>query len=87
MVEHLPEWIMKRYAKLWSKFKEKEFTKEKAAKVLNRDTSLAVFLSDLRKAGWMQIKINPEDARKTIYKLKNPSKNILKLIKSMKKNS
>jgi len=26
MVKHLPEWIMKRYAKLWLKFKEKDFT-------------------------------------------------------------
>lgn len=76
---------MQRYAKLWEKFKEKEFGKEEAEKVLKGDNSLAVFLSDLRKAGWIEIKIHPEDARKTIYKLKNPSEAILELIKEMNK--
>lgn len=34
MIKHLPEWIIKRYAKLWFKFKEKEFTKEQATKII-----------------------------------------------------
>lgn len=63
MVKHLPEWIIKRYAKLWFKFKEKEFTKEQAEKTLGKDNAMAVFLSDLRKSGWMEIKMSQEDAR------------------------
>ena len=86
MTEHLPEWIMKRYSKLWFKFKDKEFTREDAEKVLKRDTSLAVFLSDLRKAGWMEMRLHPKDARKTIYKLKNPTHAIIEEIRELIKN-
>ncbi len=85
MVKHLPEWIVKRYAKLWFKFKENEFTKEQAEKTLGSDNALAVFLSDLRKSGWMEIKISQEDARKTIYKLKEPSKTFLEELKELNK--
>lgn len=85
MTKHLPEWIMKRYAKLWKKFKDKEFTKEKAQKALPKDTSLAVLLSELRKAGWLGMKMSPKDARKTIYKLKNPQEAILEEINELSK--
>ncbi len=85
MTKHLPEWIMKRYAKLWNKFKEKDFTKEEAVKVLPKDTSLAVLLSELRKSGWLEMKMHPEDARKTIYKLKNPKDAIIEEINEMVK--
>ena len=85
MIKHLPEWIMKRYAKLWSKFKEKEFTKEQAMKVLPKDSSVAVLLSELRKAGWMEIKMSQEDARKTVYKLKDPTKTFMQNLKEMAK--
>lgn len=85
MIKHLPEWIMKRYAKLWKKFKNKEFTKEQAMKVLPKDSSIAVLLSELRKAGWMEIKMSQEDARKTIYQLKEPAKTFLQNLKEMAK--
>jgi DNA-binding MarR family transcriptional regulator len=83
MVQHLPEWIMRRYSKLWSKFKEKEFTKDQAKKILPKDTSLAVLLSELRKSGWLEMKMSKEDARKTIYKLKSPEKAINEEIKEL----
>jgi len=85
MIKHLPEWIMKRYAKLWTRFKEKEFTKEQAEKVIPKDTAMAVFLSELRKAGWLEMKMSGEDARKTIYKLKDPTKAILEEIETLSK--
>lgn len=85
MIKHLPEWIMKRYAKLWSKFKNREFTKEQAMKVLPKDSSIAVLLSELRKAGWMEMKMSQEDARKTIYQLKDPTKTFLQNLKEMSK--
>jgi len=85
MTQHLPEWIMQRYAKLWSKFKDKEFTREQAEKVLSKDNAVAVFLSDLRKAGWVEIKMDEKDLRKSIYKLKNPEKAILEEIKELNK--
>jgi len=85
MIKHLPEWIMKRYAKLWFKFKEKEFTKEQAEKIIGIDKAIAVFLSYLRKAGWMEMKMSQEDARKTIYQLKDPTKTFLQNLKEMAK--
>lgn len=85
MTEHLPEWIMIRYAKLWNKFREKEFDKGQAEKVLSKDNSIAVCLSDLKKAGWLEMKMHPEDARKTIYKLKNPKDTIIEEINELVK--
>jgi len=85
MIKHLPEWIVKRYAKLWFKFKEKEFTKEQVEKVLGIDNATAVFLSDLRKAGWIEIKMSQEDARKTIYKLKEPTSTFIQELNELNK--
>ncbi len=85
MVKHLPEWIMKRYAKLWSKFKEEDFTKSEAEKVIKGDSSLPVLLSELRKAGWLEMKMSQDDARKTIYNLKNPAEAIMGEIKEFNK--
>jgi len=33
---------------------------------------LSIVLSELRQAGWLEMKLNPEDARKRLYKLKSP---------------
>jgi len=85
MIQHIPEWLMVRYSKLWLKFKEKEFTKEQAKRVLNKDSALAVVLSDLRKAGWLEMKMDEKDARKSIYKLKNPETTINEEIKELGK--
>jgi len=85
VTKHLPEWIMKRYSKLWIKFREKEFTRKQVLKIFPNDKSIAVFLSELRKSGWLEIKISEKDARKTIYKLKNPAKTILEEIREMGK--
>lgn len=85
MTKHLPEWIMKRYSRLWIKFREKEFTRKQILKIFPKDKSIAVFLSELRRAGWLEIKISEEDARKTIYKLKDPAKAILEEIKELSK--
>ena len=83
MTKHLPEWIMKRYAILWSKFKEEEFTRKQVLNIFPKDKSISVFLSELRKSGWLEIKISEEDARKTIYKLKDPVVAILEEIKEI----
>ena len=82
MIQHIPEWLMIRYSKLWIKFKDKEFTKEQAEKTLKKDNALAVVLSDLRKAGWLEMKMDEKDARKSLYNLKNPEKAINEIIKS-----
>lgn len=85
MAKHLPEWIMIRYAKLWLRFKENEFTMEQAKKVLKKDKALSVFLSEVRKSGWLEIRLDKDDARRTVYKLKNPNIAILEEIKELNK--
>jgi len=81
----LPEWIIRRHAKLWFKFKEKEFTKEQAKKIIPKDSAIAVFFSKLRKAGWMEMKMSKEDVHKTVYKLKNPKQAIMDELKELSK--
>lgn len=73
ITEPLPKWIQKRYAVLWNKFKDNDFTFEKAEKVLKDKKGINVFFSDLRKAGWLEVKLSSKDTRRRIYKLKEPN--------------
>ena len=65
---------MKRYSILWSKFKDKEFTHKQATDALKEKDERVVSLciSDLKKYGWLEAKLHPEDSRIRLYKLKNP---------------
>ena len=85
MIQHIPDCLMIRYSKLWIKFKDKEFMKEQAEKILKGDSALAVVLSDLRKAGWLDMKMDEQDARRSLYKLKNPQENIINEIEELSK--
>lgn len=85
MAKHLPEWVFNRYAKLWSKFKDKEFSYEDAKDFLKEKTAMSVLLSELKEADWIEVKLNPQDTRKRIYKLKNPEKAIKEEIKEVAK--
>ena len=49
MTNPLPKWIQKRYAILWKRFKDKEFTFEEAEEILPDDKGVHMFFSDLRK--------------------------------------
>ena len=75
MAEPLPRWIMKRYSVLWNKFKSKEFTHKKATEVLNEkdERIVSLFLSDLKKYGWLEVGLDPNDSRIRLYKLKEPN--------------
>jgi len=73
MVEPLPKWIMKRYAKLWKSFSSKDFNFEKSVQVLKEDNRIiAIILSNLKKTGWISTRKDPTHPRKRIYNLKNP---------------
>ena len=72
----LPNWLERRHSLLWESFKDSAFKMEDAVKILeekNHDKreEIPVFLSELRKAGWLKAEIDPNDARKTIYTLKS----------------
>lgn len=83
MTKPLPKWIMYRYSTLWNKFKDKEFSHSSAFKILNKDKMLSIVLSELKNNGWLEMKLDPKDARKRIYKLNNPEQ-IIKEIKIKK---
>ncbi|MCX8014525.1 MAG: N-6 DNA methylase, partial [candidate division WOR-3 bacterium] len=79
---NLPNWLRNRYDVLWSTFGAERFTFANAVNVLKSKTmenegNVNVILSELRKAGFIETFQDPEDARKTIYKLV-PVSDILK---------
>ena len=81
MTKPMPKWLTKRYAILWSKQKDGKFDFEKAKKILNEsnDKRLSVILSGFRKNGWLEVELDPENARKRIYKLRSPENVILEI--------
>ena len=74
MIEPLPRWIMKRYSTLWNKFRSEEFTHKQAIEALKEKDERVVSLciSDLKKYGWLEARLDPEDSRIRLYKLKGP---------------
>jgi len=79
----LPKWVMQRYSLLWKAFKTKEFEYDEASKVLKEkeERLVSVVLSELKKHGWLTLKIHPEDSRKRIYQLKKPEEAIKEMTK------
>ncbi|MBI2671545.1 hypothetical protein HYX16_01285 [Candidatus Woesearchaeota archaeon] len=74
MTKALPKWVMNRYAKLWGKFNNKEFTHSLASKFLKepKTTTLSLVIAELKKAGWLDVSLEKNDSRKRLYKLKKP---------------
>ena len=74
MAETIANWLLQRYAMLFRKYRDNEFTFKEAKKTIKEEDKVyaSMVLSELRKAGWIEIKINPDDARKRIYKLVMP---------------
>jgi len=72
MTHPLPKWIMQRYSTLWNRFGEREFSYDEASRSLNETNAVSVLLSGLKRAGWLETRLNPKDSRKRIYKLKSP---------------
>ena len=74
MKSDMAEWIDRRYDILWEAFGDKTFRFEDAAKVLkekNKDAEeqVPVFLSQLRKAGFLSAESDARDARQKVYRL------------------
>ena len=74
----LPKWLMKGYSLLWQKFGEKEFQHSEACSVLKGDGKdfVSEVLSCLKKAQWLEVRINPQDSRKRVYRLISPEEAI-----------
>jgi hypothetical protein len=73
MAEPLPRWLMRAYSRLWVAFKMQEFGSEQAsATLLKRGQATSLVLSELRKAGWLSVKLDANDTRKRRYQLNSP---------------
>jgi type I restriction enzyme M protein len=77
-VSKLKKWVENRYEVLWKHFEKDPFRADEALEVLSahKDTAgssdqLNIALSELRKAGFLEVKLDPKDARKRIYTLKS----------------
>ncbi len=86
----LADWLKKRYDSLWEAFETDAFRVEDALRVLedrfqDDREQVNVILSELRKAGYLSVKPDPEDRRKKIYSLKD-KKEIIKEALSMNEN-
>lgn len=69
-----PAWVQQGYSTLWEQFETKEFRLQEAMammseKHLDSTVKIPMLLSQLRKAGWLVVRSDNEDARKKIYKL------------------
>src|SRR4030066_203632 len=81
MKSEVPEWIDRRYEILWNSFGVKPFRFEDAAKILmdkNKDSweQVPVFLSQLRKAGFLLVEADVRDARQKLYRLQSRNEKI-----------
>jgi hypothetical protein len=71
MPELLAKWIMRRYLVLWQKFGTDKFTFDEAVKELEDKSEItSLFLSELKKAEWLDIQLDEKDSRKRIYQLR-----------------
>src|SRR3990170_1594097 len=81
MKSDVPDWVERRYEILWASFGDKTFRFEDAAKVLmdkNKDAweQVPVFLSQLRKAGFLLVEADVRDARQKLYRLQSRNEKI-----------
>ncbi len=78
----VPKWIMERYALLWSKFKDKEFTYLEVSEMFNKDSNnlRRALVSQLRINGWLEVKLSSSDSRKRVFKLKSPEEAVKDMV-------
>jgi len=72
----LPNWVENKYTLLWNEFKDGAFTMDDAVRVFveggaGSREEVPVFISELRKAGWLITEFDPSDARRRLYRLKS----------------
>ena len=82
MAKPIPKWVQERVSRLWKKFADKEVTYEEIKETLSMDDSntISVFISELKKAEWVDIKLSKEDMRKRVYVLKEPNQIMREII-------
>jgi len=51
------------------------------SKTLNEDKMVSIILSDLKKAGWLKVRLDPSESRKRLYKLISPEEALKEIAK------
>ena len=72
MAQIPPKWVMEKYAKLWTQFRDTPFTAADAKDIMSDIANPSVFYTKLRTTGWLTQEVDPQDGRKRINKLKDP---------------
>lgn len=79
MTKYLGNELFKIYCRLWFIQKEEEFNFQEAMKILKASNNngnelrvLSSYFSKIKKAGWMEARLDPDNSRTRLYKLKNP---------------
>lgn len=79
MAELPPNWAFKIYSKLWKEFGGEEFSNKEARSIVN-NPNLTQAISRLKNDGWLKIRLNPKDSRKSLYRLEDPSDVIMAVL-------
>ena len=75
MANPIGKWLVRRYALLWQKYQNTTFDFEQARGLLkDRKDVLSKALNELRQAGWLDVSLDPKNARKRLYGLREPLK-------------
>lgn len=74
MTKCLPKWLMYSYIIIWTKIQDKPFKFNEIETLFPTKTkqSVLIILGKLRKESWILVKLDQNDNRKRIYKLKHP---------------
>lgn len=79
MPEIPQKWAIVVLAKLWKVYGEKQFTNGQARTTVKK-TTLNQALSHLHQTGWLTMKRDHKDARKSVYNLRQPSETFLAVL-------
>ena len=84
----LPKWMMKRYLILRKELGFKQASFDDIYKVLHsffkdNEKVVRIFLSELRKAGWVLVDFDPKDNRKRLYQFKKSEEMFDKVIEDV----
>jgi hypothetical protein len=72
-VKPLPKWLMQSYAKIWQRHRDGQLDHPDIMRILGKKHA-SIVLCYLKKNGWVEITLNPDDSRKRLYRLKSPEK-------------
>lgn len=85
MVSSLPRNLLEKLARLYAEKGTSEFRFQEAEEVLGEtEKYVGQILPNLVKAGWLEKKVDPEDNRRKIYRVVDPSKTLQRLGQSLK---